>query len=221
MSRGVRVICPECADVVAHHCNTEIRKAVVDLLSWIPEGGFATDKLGDAFMEAGKELGWLEKDAKLEDQINHPFFGSQAWSYCLFGSKDTARSFHSRINTLIRALDIEPAEIEREIETKRQRKEAEEKARLEGIERRETERKQLIAYLQSDAPLEERIVKLDEILRAKIKQLKLKPYGDDDTGYDYLLKALKRYYGGGISHGINRARITKMQGEDFDKTHED
>jgi hypothetical protein len=207
MADGIRVICPDCGDLVSHHCHGDLRNAIVSLLSWVPETGLATEALTKAFFKAAKEHGWTAEP----DSLKQPFFGSQSWSYPLLGVKDTARSFHATLHNVIRAAGFDPDEIIQEIYEKRQRREAEEKARLDGIEKRKTERAQLIAYLQNDqVPLDERIVKLDEILRKFSKGLK--PYSDDkNEGFGHLHTVLQRSYGGGISDRINGARIKKLQ----------
>lgn len=207
MADGIRVICPDCGDLVSHHCHGELRNAIVDLLSWVPETGLATKALEKAFFKAAKEHGWNAEP----DTLKQPFFGSQAWSYPLLGVKDTARSFHAMLHNVIRAAGFDPDEIMQEIYEKQQRREAEAKARLEGIEKRKTERAEFIAYLQNDqVPLDERIVKLDEVLRKHGKGLK--PYSEaKHENFGHLHTVLQRYYGGGISARINRARIKKLE----------
>ena len=221
MSEKIRVLCPECGDVVSHHCHSNLKRAAYDLLSWVPEG-FATEKLEKAVMAAGRETGWIEKSDKAEDQFKHPFFGSQAWSYPLFGSKDTARSFHAYLHNFIRAAGLDPEAIMSEIHKATQRKEAAEKEHLAGTQKRKDERAALIAYLQGEAPLEERIVKLDEILRLRSRGLT--PFAsskeDEDRGFHRLHKVLDTYYGGGINHTINRARISKLENEAYEALQE-
>ena len=210
MGKSFRVLCPECCDAVEHHCHTDLRKAVVDFLSWVPETGLATKALEKAFFAAAKEYGWGAEP----DTFEQPFFGSQAWSYVLFGSKETARSFHSEISAMIRAMGFDESAIQEEIYAKRERRKVEKAAHEAAVQKRRDEKAQLIAFLQSDAPLEERIVKLDEILLKFSPGLK--PYGDKHDGFEHLHDTLKRYYGGGISHEVNTARIKKLEAETFD-----
>lgn len=212
----VKVICPGCGDLVHHHCHTDVKNAVIDLLSWVPETqGFANDKLNKAFEAAGRKEGWIGDDETLEQIFAQPFFGTQAWVYPLFGSKDTARSFFAYLHNLIRACNLDPDEIRAQIYAKRKAREDAEAERKAGVQKRKDERATVIAFLKGDAPLEERIAKLDEILKARAKGLK--PYArDDGEGFNHLYKYLDTYYGGGISLRINQARISKLETETFD-----
>jgi len=215
MSNGVRVLCPDCGDTVRHHCHGSIKQAVISLLSWVPEThGFASEELDKAFEAAGRKEGWIDDDETLEQIFQRPFFGSQSWVYPLFGSKDTARSFFAYLHGLIRACDIDPDEINQKIHEKRRAREQAEADHKARVQKAKDERTEVAAFLKGDAPLEERIAKLDEILRKRAKGLK--PHSRDDDGFNHLYKYLDTYYGGGISHSINRARITKLESEAYD-----
>ncbi len=211
MRDGVRVMCPDCGDTVQHHCHSSIRKAVIDLLSWVPEtNGFATEEIDKAFEAAGRESGWIDADDTLEQIFQRPFFGSQSWVYPLFGSKDTARSFFAYVHNLIRALDIDPDEINQLLYKARKARELAETERKAKVKKRKDERAAEIAYLQGDAPLQERVAKLDLILADRAKTLD--PHNDKaDQGYNHLYAYLDNYYGGGINHRVNRARIEKLR----------
>jgi hypothetical protein len=221
MSHGIRVICPDCAEVVQHTCHNPIRKAVVDLLSWVPEGrSLATEKLNKAFMAAGRETGWIGDDETAEQRFSEPFFGSQSWSYPLLGSKAEARTFHALIHNLIRTVGMDPDAVIDEIYQARMRREEEAKARAVGAQKRRDARASLIAFLRGDAPLPERIAKLDEILRERAKGLKPYSDGKNDDGFGHLYKYLDNYYGGGISREINAARIKALESEAYDLAQE-
>jgi hypothetical protein len=210
MSNGVRVLCPDCGDLVSHQCHNDIRQAVIDLMSWVPDSqGFASQRLNKAFEAAGREAGWIAEDETLEHIFDQPFFGSQSWVYPLFGSKDTARSFFAYLHNLIRALNIDPDEIREQIYAAREAREAAENERKARVQQRQDERAAEIAFLKGNAPLEERIAKLDAILIDRAKSLN--PLSDKDDGYNHLYKYLDGYYGGGISRRVNRARIERLR----------
>lgn len=214
--RGVRVICPDCADLVAHTCNSQLKEAITDLMSWVPERGLGTEALEEALIASGKEHGWIEEGEEKAHE-DSPFFGSQGWSYPLFGSKGEARTFHALIHNLIRATGIDPHDIQVEVH---QRMEAEKERKAEAKKNREERearvtakqkaRDEVSAFLQGEAPLDERIAKLDVILKDRAKSLD--PENDSEhNGYGHLHKYLKRYYKGGIDHRINHARIEKLR----------
>jgi len=224
---GVRVICPDCGDTVQHTCHSGLAQALRELLTWAPERGFATDKLEKALVEAGVEHGWIEKGKGKEYLAEHresPFFGSQAWSYPLFGSKDTARSFHALIHQVVRAAGMDPHGIEQEIRREQQARAKAEADRKTRVQKVRDERTAVADYLKDKkVPLDERIAKLDELLRAQAARHKLVPFQGEKSreeaaheGYDYLHRWLKTYYGDGINPDINRARIEKLEHEAFE-----
>jgi len=210
----LRVICPDCADLVEHHCHSEVKEAVMALLSWVPEHGLGTPELMEALKESAKANGWDDGDEEhpIEEQ---PFFGSQSWSYPLFGSKDSARSFHALIHNLIRATGMDPSAVQQEILRQTEQENAQRKAweeseaeRKKARAARKSERGRIVAFLQGDAPTIVRIGMLDELLKDRAKTLE--PTPDADTGYGHLYKWLDKWYGGGISAEINEARIQKL-----------
>jgi len=112
--RGFQVICSDCKAEVVHECRSDVREAVVALLTWAPHTGFQTEALAKAFADAGVESQWIGKEEDVSERFRRPFFGSQAWSYPMFG-KEEARTFHALIHNLVRAIGIDPNEIEVEI----------------------------------------------------------------------------------------------------------
>jgi hypothetical protein len=224
MSNGVRVICPDCGDVVSHACHNETRKAARALLAWVPDCGLATEGLTKEFMKAGRKNQWIQKGDTAERRLRRPFFGSQAWSYPLFGDKGTARSFHALIHNLILAAGIDPDSMEQEIRVEHKAREKAEADRQAGIKKRKDERAKVIAFLKSNKnSMEERLARLDEIIKAKAAGLKLIPFysGDEreDKGFTYLYKFLDTWYGGGINSEMNRARISKLESETYNAQH--
>jgi len=221
MSKGVRVICPDCGDVVEHRCHSNIRRAVENLLKWVPDHGLATDALEKALVKAAKETGW---NSDIENMKKAPFFGSQAWSYPLFGSKDTARTFHALIHNLVRAVGLDPDEIEQKIEQEATAREKAEADRKAGVQKRKDERAGVITFLKSrKVPLAQRIAKLDELLAGQATLRKLIPFGPatEDRNYQpYLSDWLDTWYGGGINSKINHARISKLEHEAYNLSHE-
>ena len=99
--------CKRCECEVTHICNEDFKKALIRLLSWVPEGGVTGDpRIKKAMKEFDKET-CSEEIASFED---YPFFGSQAWSYLLF-YKEEARTFHALLNNVIRAAGLDPHSI--------------------------------------------------------------------------------------------------------------
>jgi len=94
--------CTKCNSILTHDCNADVKKALLRLLTWVPEGG------ASAHLHLKELLKQIEPDIE-----EAPFFGSQAWSYTLF-HKEEARTFHALINNLIRALGYEPYALARE-----------------------------------------------------------------------------------------------------------
>jgi hypothetical protein len=198
-----------------------MKRAVRALLAWVPEtSGFATDELNQAFMKAGREFQWIDENETAEARFKEPFFGSQSWSYPLFGSKDTARSFHGLLHEVIRSAGLDPDALMREIRVERTAHEKAEADRKAGVQNRRDERAKVVEFLKGSAPMEERIAKLDEILRERAgvpgTKSALVPCADKTgEGYDHLYVYLDKYYGGGINSEINRARIKKLEGEAY------
>lgn len=216
----LKVMCPDCGDVVHHTCNSELKRAIVKLLSWVPSG-LGTKQLHEAMIESGRKGGWIGKNAtpaELTAMFEEPFFGSQAWSYPLFGSKEEARSFHGYLHGVIRAAGLDPHEIEAQLHEEREARRKEEADRKAKVQAKRDERAQVTDFLKgkTGAPLTERIAKLDELLRGHVVALQLKPYAPadenkGDEGFSYLRRWLDNYYGGGISKRVNNARINKLE----------
>jgi hypothetical protein len=219
MSKSIRVICPDCGDVVLHHCHNEVHRAVRALLKWVPEHGLATEGLEKALVKAAKEHEW---DADLEKMKKSPFFGSQAWSYPLFGSKDTARTFHALIHNLVRAVGMDPDAIQNEIYLETQTREQAEADRKAGVQKRKDERAKVAAFLKNKKiPMVDRIAKLDEILAKRVMVHKLSPFEKGLDGFSgYLHDWLRTWYGGGISPEINHARVSKLETETYEREHD-
>jgi hypothetical protein len=100
--------CDRCGLPVEHTCNANFKEALLRLLTWVPEGGVTTS---NAIKEAMQE-----EDKKQGDEGNfeeHPFFGSQAWSYLLF-YKEEARTFHALLHNVMREAGISPHKLEQE-----------------------------------------------------------------------------------------------------------
>lgn len=112
--RGFQAICSDCKAKVIHECRSGVREAVVALLTWTPHTGFQTEALAKAFADAGVESQWIGKEEDVSERFKRPFFGSQAWSYPMFG-KEEARTFHALIHNLVRVIGMDPHEIEADI----------------------------------------------------------------------------------------------------------
>ena len=214
----VRVLCPDCGDVVMHTCHSGVRQAAYDLLSWVPEHGLADEKLEVALVASGKKAQWIDKkvdtDTAIAEIRKAPFFGSQAWSYPLFGSKDVARSFHAYLHNLIRAAGLDPDKIESDIYQARTRGEKAEANRKANVQaNRDARAVQAAALKDKKVPLEERIAKLDAILRARAVDLTPRV----GEGFAHLYKYLDTYYGGGIDFEVNNARIRKLENEMYEE----
>ena len=224
--REIRVICPDCGDVVEHHCHSKIQKAIVDLLTWVPSHGPATEGLTKALVKAGRECEWVAKDDKtpLSERFDAPIFGSQAWSYLLLGSKDESRTFHALIHNVCRAAGVDPTQVMSDFYQERDARRKAEADRKAGVQKRKDERAGVIAFLKSKkVSLDQRIAKLDELLTKQATLRKLIPFGaaTEDRNYQpYLSEWLDTWYGGGINSEINRARITKLEHEAYDLAQE-
>lgn len=93
--------CSKCHRGIVHQCHSDIERAARDLFRWVPEHVEPAVKRG--IEEAAKESGWgFERD--------DPFFGSQGWSYAMFGKED-ARTFHALLHNLLRSAGLDPNDI--------------------------------------------------------------------------------------------------------------
>lgn len=218
MTREIRVICPDCGDTVVHSCHSALRRAIVDLLTWVPPDGPATEGLAKAIVKAGREWEWIDKDDKrsTQERFAQPIFGSQAWSYPLLGSKDTARTFHTLIANVCQAAGVDERQVMSDFYSRREAEEKAENERKAAVKKKRDARDEVAAYLKdSTVPLEQRIAWLDELLAQQVKRHKLVPFAErddpDGEGFDYLYRFLKTYYGNGITDDINQARIKTLE----------
>jgi hypothetical protein len=201
MTRYLAVICPECAAKVEHHCDHSIKKELVDLYAWTPE--YVHPDVYKAIVKAGRADGWLEKD---EEPKGRPFFGSQGWSYAMFSSKDTARSFHAFIDSVVRAAGFDPHELKRLAEKRLTRENG-------NREKQDEKAKQLAAeaafITDNRQPLDERKARFVAALRERARSM-------DATkldGYLHLFKYVDKYLGGGLGDTLNHAIIAQLQDE--------
>lgn len=117
--------CTQCKNVITHSCNGDVRATAIRLFKWRPEIGFP---------EALKKKNpWA--DERLDDE-DIPFL-SEAYLYALLGKED-ARTLMAMINNLMRAVGLEPYDIEKEANVQL---DAEAKVRKERRERAERIRK--------------------------------------------------------------------------------
>lgn len=207
-----KIMCPECGGVHHHKCNDtsgdKLREAYLSFLSWVPE--FAPyEKVQKAMQKAGEEAGWLEKG---QDFTETPFFGAQPWTYSL-GDKHFGRGFSGVIDSIIEAAGFDPSELRQEAFRRRGRSEAEKKAQTEHREKVSKVRADAIALFQSDAPLDEKVLVLDQIISDRTRGLhptefvnKEKNQIEDPWLYD-TLRYLKDRYQGGVSPEVNVLRI--------------
>lgn len=98
----IEIKCTRCNEKIHHLCNEDLGDAIIRLLRWVPESAHSEVLAG--IRAAGVKHGWLQPDENFSEQ---PFFGSQSWSYAMFG-KEEARTFHALINNVIRATGRDP-----------------------------------------------------------------------------------------------------------------
>jgi len=152
-----------------HHCSANFKKAIYDLLKWVPESR-PNDKVCAALIEQGRESGWIDDDEDPMERFKLPFFGTQAWSYMIFPFKDDARSFHSYLKNLFRNCGVDAYRVERDIY---EQLEEEGKARADEEEWREkrkvekAESKATTTAILNDWSIDEdvRICALDALVR--------------------------------------------------------
>lgn len=101
----IELKCTRCKQEIHHTCNMELAEALMHLLRWVPESAHPEVLAG--IRTAGVTHGWLDPGEEFEGQ---PFFGSQSWSYAMFG-KEEARTFHALINNVMRAAGMDPNDI--------------------------------------------------------------------------------------------------------------
>jgi hypothetical protein len=66
------ITCSRCEAVVTHTCDADFKKAVVDLLSWVPGSFWSSEDMAEAFRAES------ERQGDTYDFEERPFFGSQA-----------------------------------------------------------------------------------------------------------------------------------------------
>ena len=115
-----KITCSKCNQSITHMCDKGFLNALIYFLSWGPEGMWASPQMADAFKKASEE----HEDTY--DFQQHPFFGSQAWSYLIWHKED-ARSFHAAIDNMIRAAGLDPYQLKLDLAQKRQQEESERK----------------------------------------------------------------------------------------------
>ena len=123
---NLKVTCGDCNQPITHECDSNIKEALEHLLSWVPSPAWASERMAKAFQAESKAQG------DEHDFTTKPFFGSQGWSYLIFHKED-ARTFHALIHNLIRAIGIDPHELEIQLYRAREKvkaEEAERKARV-------------------------------------------------------------------------------------------
>lgn len=114
--------CTHCNSTVEHVCKTNLKQAIYALYSWAPEY-FGDDEFREAYVAHGRRQGWLdENEDPTKDPVPHPFFGSQAWSYALFGYKGEARSFHALIDNVVRQAGFDPDDIGKQVYAEHEKK---------------------------------------------------------------------------------------------------
>ena len=104
----LKVSCTCCNCEVTHTCDGDAIEALKKLLRWVPYG-VATKELDKALREQPEHC-----YGQSDEDRNSPFFGSQGWSFALFGKED-ARTFHAMVHNLIRAHGLDPYAFERQL----------------------------------------------------------------------------------------------------------
>jgi hypothetical protein len=102
------ITCDRCKLPIQHICNEEFKEALTSLLTWVPEGAWSSPQMAKAFTAESKRQGNEHQFDK------YPFYGSQAWTYLIWHKED-ARTFHALLNNLIRAIGIDPHELESQL----------------------------------------------------------------------------------------------------------
>lgn len=107
----MEIKCAKCNLNIVHNCHSDLLSAAKSLYSWAPNQ-LGDDEMHAAFVAHGERSEWLAKgEDPGKEPYPSPFFGSQAWSYALFGNKDDARTFHALIDNLVRAAGLDPDSI--------------------------------------------------------------------------------------------------------------
>ena len=132
-----KITCRDCGQPISHECNEDFAKALFRLLTWVPEGCFASPEIYEAFKAES------ERQQDDYDFTQYPFYGSQAWTYLIWHKED-ARTFHALLKNLMRSAGIDPHEMDMKVnahikEQERQREEY--KKRKAEMDKRRAERK--------------------------------------------------------------------------------
>jgi len=210
MSRDIHLLCPECGSGIHHHCydakKSALKKAAIQLLQYVPE--YCDPAVVKAIEKAGRASGWHDAETELTES---PFFGGEPWTYGMFGKED-GRTVKALINNLLSAAGLDPEEVRAEAWRTVERHDAENKKREERRAKMTADRLAAVKLFQSKAPLDEKIAKLDEILKDMAKYLV--PTLDDKDGgggYGHLYKWLRDRYEGGINDDVNRLRVEALR----------
>lgn len=105
---AIRLQCALCGDNIVHHCHTDLRKALIDLLSWTPD--FVEPRVLAAIREAGHDNGYGDHHEGDDPITDSPFLGSQNWIFPMF-DKDDARTLQGLLHTVIVAAGLDPRTI--------------------------------------------------------------------------------------------------------------
>lgn len=105
---AIRLQCALCGDNIVHQCHTDLREALINLLSWTPD--YVEPQVLEGIRAAGQVNGHGDDhdgDDRIEDS---PFLGSQNWVFPMF-DKDDARTFQGLLHTVLLAAGIDPRTI--------------------------------------------------------------------------------------------------------------
>lgn len=102
---AIRLQCALCGDNIVHLCHTDLRRALIDLLSWTPD--FVEPKVLAAIREAGQDNGYGDHHENNDPIPDSPFLGSQNWMFPMFDKED-ARNLEARLNAVVRAAGMDP-----------------------------------------------------------------------------------------------------------------
>jgi hypothetical protein len=210
MNREIHVLCAECGVGIHHHCHdagvTEMKEALISLLRYVPE--HCEPEVAKAIEKAGRASGWHDKDTKL---TKSPLFGGEPWTYGMFGKED-GRTVKALVNRIIRAAGLEPDEVRAEAWRTLEEDDDVNEARAARREKISAERREAIALFKGDAPLSEKVAKLDALLKEGAKLLV--PTLDDNDGnggWGHLRKWVRDQYEGGINEDVNRLRVEALR----------
>ena len=101
MSDDLTITCNRCKSNIEHVCAPNLRKAIIDLYKWVPES------MNSALVPLREDVPYTLDD-------DRPFFGSQGWSYALFG-KHSARTFHALIDRVISEAGFNPRDLRNKV----------------------------------------------------------------------------------------------------------